>query len=261
MITAGIDIGSTTTKAVIVNHEGQLLGYSVIPTGGNNRKTAETVFAEAIIQADIGRDVVQQIYATGYGRENIPFADRHVTEITCHAMGIYKLFPGTKTIIDIGGQDTKGIQIDDEGKVMNFVMNDKCAAGTGRFLDVMAHALEVRVEDLTRLSQESTASVKISSMCTVFAESEVISQVAKGVPIPDIISGIHQAVAERSVILLRKLNIGAPIAMSGGVAKNRGLVSFLEEMLKTKINIPEYPQIVGAYGAAILAQRNRKATV
>jgi predicted CoA-substrate-specific enzyme activase len=261
MITAGIDIGSATTKAVIINHDSRLLGYAVMPTGGDNRKTTETVFTQALTRADIQREDVQQIFSTGYGRENILFADKHVTEITCHAIGINFLFPDTKTILDIGGQDTKGIQVDNEGIVNNFVMNDKCAAGTGRFLDVMAHVLGVQVEDLTRFSQESKSSIKISSLCTVFAESEVISLVAKGVPISDIIKGIHDAVAERSIILLRKLNIAEPITMSGGVANNMGLVSSLEEKLETKIRIPEHPQIIGALGAAILAQKNKKAVI
>lgn len=254
MITAGIDIGSVGTKVAIVQ-DGRLISCAVLPTGGNNRKTAETAYAEALARIDLSKDDVQKIVATGYGRENLPFADKHITEITCHAMGIHTLFPGIKTILDIGGQDTKGIQIDAEGKVTDFVMNDKCAAGTGRFLDVMSHALEVKVQDLPELSRKSEAPVKISCMCTVFAESEVISLVAKGTPIPDIIKGIHDAVAERSVILLRRLNVIEPMAMSGGVAYNKGLVDSLEEKLNTKINIPENPQIVGAFGAAILAQK------
>lgn len=259
MTTAGIDIGSTTTKAVIINREHWMIGYAVMPTGGNNRITAEKVFQEALSCANLKRGDVEYICATGYGRENVPFADRQVTEITCHAKGIHALFPGTRTIVDIGGQDTKSIQIDDTGRVVNFVMNDKCAAGTGRFLAVMANALGVSVEDLGNLSRKSTSEVKISSMCTVFAESEVVSLVAKGTPVPDIIRGIHNAIAVRSVILLKKLDTLEPVAMSGGVANNRGMVSCLEEKLNLKINIPEYPQIVGALGAAILARKNGKA--
>jgi predicted CoA-substrate-specific enzyme activase len=260
MITAGIDIGSATTKAVVLGDQKQLLGYSVKPTGGNNRKTAETVLDEALEKAGVSREGVQQIFTTGYGRENIPFAHRHMTEITCHAMGVHSFFPEARTIIDIGGQDTKGIQIDGDGKVVEFVMNDKCAAGTGRFLDVMAHALGMRVEDLAAVSQQSTAQVKISSMCTVFAESEVVSLVAKGVPAPDIVQGIHRAVAERSIILLKKMRFSQPIAMSGGVANNKGLVSSLEEKLQTTLKIPEHPQIMGAFGAAALAQKSTAAS-
>lgn len=259
MITAGIDIGSATTKAAIVNKNRQMLGFSVMPTGGNNRETAEVVFAEAINRSGIEKESIQKIYTTGYGRENIPFSDRHITEITCHAMGIHSSFPKAKTIIDIGGQDTKGIEIDPYGRVMNFVMNDKCAAGTGRFLDVMARALGLAVDDLGRLSEESANVIKISSMCTVFAESEVVSLVAKGVLASDIVRGIHNAVAERSTIMLKRLNVNQPIAMSGGVAKNRGLVQSLESKLGASINIPENPQMTGAFGAAVLAQTAKKA--
>lgn len=260
MITAGIDIGSTTTKAVVLGDDGRILGWAVKPTGGNNRRTAELVLDEAAATAGIGRDGVAQVFTTGYGRENVPFAARHVTEITCHAMGVHAACPEVRTIVDIGGQDTKGIQIDGEGKVVEFVMNDKCAAGTGRFLEVMAHALGMTVQDLAVASREATSRVKISSMCTVFAESEVVSLVAKGVPAPDIVWGIHQAVAERSVILLKKLRVAQPIAMSGGVANNRGLVTALEEKLGAPLRIPELPQIMGAVGAATLAQRSGRAT-
>ena len=259
MKTAGIDIGSTTTKAVILEGERGMIGSAVMPTGGNNRITAEKVFHEALSRANTTSGEVDHICATGYGRDNVSFADRQVTEITCHATGIHALFPETRTIVDIGGQDTKSIQIDDAGRVVNFVMNDKCAAGTGRFLGVMANALGVQVEELGNLSGQSNSAVKISSMCTVFAESEVVSLVAKGTPVQDIIRGIHNAIATRSVILLKKLNTSEPVAMSGGVANNKGMVSCLEEKLKLKIDIPEHPQIVGALGAAILARNNVKA--
>lgn len=259
MITAGIDIGSATTKAVIVNQELKMLGFSVMPTGANNRETAETVFSAALDRSTLERERIQTLYTTGYGRENIPFADKHITEITCHAMGIHALFPDAKTIIDIGGQDTKGIEIDPQGKVINFVMNDKCAAGTGRFLDVMARALGMNVDDLARLSAESTKVIKISSMCTVFAESEVVSLVAKGALASDIVKGIHEAVAERSTIMLKRLKVKRPIAMSGGVAQNKGLVQSLESKLEAPIDIPEHPQIIGAFGAAVLAQMAKRA--
>lgn len=258
MITAGIDIGSTTTKAVVLGPGRTLLGHAVRPTGGNNRKAAELVLEQALAESGVAREAVGQIFTTGYGRENIPFANRHITEITCHATGVHSVFPDARTIIDIGGQDTKGIQIDAEGKVVEFVMNDKCAAGTGRFLDVMAHALGMRVDELGHVAGQATNRVKISSMCTVFAESEVVSLVAKGVHTADIVWGIHQAVAERSVILLKRLRYAQPIAMSGGVAYNRGLVSSLEEKLETTLKIPEHPQIMGALGAAALAQRGSR---
>lgn len=253
MITAGIDVGSLTTKAVVLDPESGPLGFAVMPTGGNNRETAEKVFEQAMAGTGGCRDDVERIISTGYGREHIQFAHRHVTEITCHAAGIHFLFPQARTIIDIGGQDTKGIQINGDGKVTDFVMNDKCAAGTGRFLEVMANALGVRLEELGTLSLESAESVRISSMCTVFAESEVVSLVARGAAISDIVRGLHDAIAERTVILLKRLKIMEPVAMSGGVAQNRGMVAALEEKLKTGIRLPPYPQIVGALGAAVMA--------
>ena len=257
MITAGIDSGSLSTKAVIIDQSNRILAHMVLPTGGNNRDAALKVFTEALAQANLGKEDIGRIIATGYGRENIPFAHRHITEITCHAVGIHRLFPDTLTIIDIGGQDTKGIRIDSSGRVENFVMNDKCAAGTGRFLEVMANALGVSLQDLGQLSQQSVTSIKISSMCTVFAESEVVSLVAKGASVPDIVRGLHDAIAERSSILLKKLDILEPISMSGGVAKNKGMVKALEQKLNTAIRIPDYPQVVGALGAAIIAQKDR----
>jgi (R)-2-hydroxyacyl-CoA dehydratese activating ATPase len=259
MSTAGIDIGSTTTKAVVLDDDGKLLAHAVKPTGADNRKSAELVLEEALGAVGLHRDKLERIFTTGYGRENVPFADRHITEITCHAMGVHAHFPEVRMIIDIGGQDTKGIHVDGGGKVVDFVMNDKCAAGTGRFLDVMAHALGMKVQDLAGASRQATNKIKISSMCTVFAESEVVSLVAKGVPAPDIVWGIHQAVAERSVILLKKLKTPTPIAMSGGVANNGGLIAELEAKLETELKIPAHPQVIGAFGAATLAHRSARA--
>lgn len=260
MITVGIDIGSLATKAVAINSHGQLLSESILLTGGNNRKSAEKVFDNVLAAARINGDELGGVVTTGYGRENVPFADRHVTEITCHAVGINALLPAARTIIEIGGQDTKCIHLDGGGKVLNFVMNDKCAAGTGRFCEVLANALGVRLDELGGLSQRSSETVKISSMCTVFAESEVVSLVAKGRPVTDIIRGVHDAIAERTTMLLKRLSLITPLAISGGVANNVGMIKCLEEKLNTTILVPEHPQIVGAMGAAILAQRLNRST-
>jgi predicted CoA-substrate-specific enzyme activase len=176
-------------------------------------------------------------------------------------MGIHFLYPDARTVLDIGGQDSKAIKMDDQGQILDFVMNDKCAAGTGRFLEVIARALDVELEDLGEQSRQANERVIISSMCTVFAESEVVSLVAKGVPVPNIIKGVHHAIADRSITLLNKVGITEPIAMSGGVAKNKGVVHELEEKSKIKINIPDQPQLVGALGAALIAQKkSRKQT-
>jgi predicted CoA-substrate-specific enzyme activase len=261
MITAGIDIGSLSTKAVILDHENNIMGYDIQLTGGDNRKTGERVFQQAVSNANLVKEDIAFIITTGYGRENLPFSNGNVTEITCHAIGIHFLYPDARTVLDIGGQDSKAIKMDDRGQILDFVMNDKCAAGTGRFLEVIARALDVELEDLGEKSRQANERVIISSMCTVFAESEVVSLVAKGVPVPNIIKGVHHAIADRSIILLNKVGITEPIAMSGGVAKNKGVVHELEEKSKIKINIPDQPQIVGALGAALIAQKkSRKQT-
>lgn len=255
MIAVGLDIGSLSTEAVVLNDKNKILSYVIELTQGDCKNAAENVFYESLNKAKVSKEDVSNIVATGYGRDNISFAKKTVTEITCHALGAYFLFPETRTIIDIGGQDSKGIKLDGNGKVADFVMNDKCAAGTGRFLEVIAHAMGVKLTDLGKLSSQSKKLIPISSMCTVFAESEVVSLVAEGSTKSDIINGIHMAIAERIVTLLKRINIEEPVVMTGGVAKNEGVVRALENKLKIKINIPEEPQMVGALGAALIAKR------
>jgi len=255
VIAVGLDIGSLSTEAVVLNDKNKILSYVIELTQGDCKNAAENVFYESLNKAKVSKEDVSNIVATGYGRDNISFAKKTVTEITCHALGAYFLFPETRTIIDIGGQDSKGIKLDGNGKVADFVMNDKCAAGTGRFLEVIAHAMGVKLTDLGKLSSQSKKLIPISSMCTVFAESEVVSLVAEGSTKSDIINGIHMAIAERIVTLLKRINIEEPVVMTGGVAKNEGVVRALENKLKIKINIPEEPQMVGALGAALIAKR------
>lgn len=255
MIVVGLDIGSLSTEAVILNDKNKILSYIIELTSGNGKKAAENVFYKSLNKAKVSKKDVSCIIATGYGRDNISFVEKTITEITCHALGAYFLFPDTRTIIDIGGQDSKGIKLGDNGKVADFTMNDKCAAGTGRFLEVMAHAMDVKLTDLGKLSGQSKKAIPISSMCTVFAESEVVSLVAEGCPKPDIINGVHTAIAERVVTLLRRINIEEPVVMTGGVAKNEGVVRALEDKLKLKISISEEPQMIGALGAALIANR------
>jgi (R)-2-hydroxyacyl-CoA dehydratese activating ATPase len=254
MITVGLDIGSLTTKSAILNQENEILGYDIVLTGGDNRQATETTLYSALEKAGLQRKDIAKIVTTGYGRQNIPFADKHASEITCHAKGMHLLNPAIRTILDIGGQDSTAFQIDPGGNVLSFQMNDKCAAGCGRFLEIIAKALDVRLEDLGSISQEARATARISSMCTVFAETEVVSLVAVGTPIADIISGVHQSIAVRAVSLLKMVGIHAPIGMSGGVAQNIGVVHAIERMLKVGIEIPSCPQIVGAIGAAHIAQ-------
>ncbi|MGI9953416.1 acyl-CoA dehydratase activase [Moorellaceae bacterium AZ2] len=251
-ITAGLDLGSLSTKAAIVR-EGQLVSFAVLPTGRGGAQVAERALEEALAKAGLQRGDVQSIVATGYGRISVPFADRRVTEITCHARGVYHLWPDTATVIDIGGQDSKVIRLGPGGKVADFVMNEKCAAGTGRFLEVMARALEVDIERMGELSLKALKGAPISNTCTVFAESEVVSLLAEGRPVEEIIRGLHDAVAERVAAMAERVGWQEPVAMTGGVAKNIGVVRSLEERLATSLRLPEEPQIMGALGAALLA--------
>jgi predicted CoA-substrate-specific enzyme activase len=254
MIVLGIDSGSLTTEAVLLDN-GQIRAFVILVTGASNRKAAQKARLEVISRADYETRDVQRVVATGYGRDAVEFADSKVTEITCHALGAHYLFPDVRTVIDIGGQDSKVMRVDESGRVLNFAMNDKCAAGTGRFLEVMAHALEVKLDEMGRVSLKSSADVSVSSTCTVFAESEVVGLVAQGYETPDILRAIHRAIASRAAALAGRVGATAPVVMTGGVAKNIGVVKELGEKLNLKIIVPEEPQIVGALGAAIIAER------
>jgi len=253
MIVAGVDIGSLTAKAVILQ-DTNILGYSIIPAGPDVVKVAEHTLTMALDKAGLGRDHLAAIVSTGYGRAKVPLASKAVTEITCDAKGAHYLFPETRMVIDIGGQDSKVVSLDREGRVIDFAMNDKCAAGTGRFLEVMAQALEIDLNQLGPVSLKHKKSVVISSMCTVFAESEVISLIAEGYPKEDILNGLHQAIASRVAAMAQSLRVENMVTLSGGVAKNTGVVKALEQSLKVKVKVPLEPQIIAALGAAICAQ-------
>jgi len=252
MYFAGVDVGSTMTKVVIVN--GSILASVIGPTGAEHRHLAHQVMVEALNQAGLPFNQINFVVATGYGRINVPFADRQVTEISCHAKGVKALFPSVKTVIDIGGQDCKGIKLTEEGKVADFVMNDKCAAGTGRFLEVIAEALSVRLEDLGNLAFQASAKIKISNTCTVFAEQEVASCLAEGIPVTNIIAGLHEAIASRIVTMVTSIGIDNDIVTTGGGAKNTGLVKAIEEKLGRSVLVPPEPLITGALGAALIGK-------
>jgi predicted CoA-substrate-specific enzyme activase len=252
MMVGGIDIGSITAETVILQ-EDQILSYSILPTGANSRTAAERSLVAALREAKIQKEDLLRIVTTGYGRASFPLADKRVTEITCHARGAFFVHPETRTVIDIGGQDSKVIRLDGRGRNVDFQMNDKCAAGTGRFLEVMAHALEVNLEDLGRLSRSAPRTIQISSTCTVFAESEVVSLIAENQPKEVIIRGLHDAIADRIVGLVHRVGIEEEVALTGGVAKNEGVVHALEERLGVKLFVPPEPQIIGALGAALVA--------
>lgn len=253
---AGIDVGSRTTKAVLIG-DGEILSAVVLNTGFDPEGQALRAFEEALRRVGIWREEVKGICSTGYGRKRVPFSHREFTEITCHARGARFFFPEVRTIIDMGGQDAKVIALED-GNVVDFVMNDKCAAGTGRFLEVMAHTLELPLDEMAREAARSRESVPISSMCTVFAESEVISLIAEGVPRERIVWGLHLAIARRIAAMVKKVPHERPMAFTGGVAKNPAMVRALQEVLGTHLLIPPDPQIVGALGAALLAQETSR---
>ncbi len=253
MVTAGIDIGSITSKAALLNDEG-IVGTKVIFTGYNAEKAGKRVYEELLQELDLSASDISFVVSTGYGRNGVKCADKAVTEIICHGAGAYYLNPQVRSIIDVGGQDSKALLLDETGRVKDFVMNDKCAAGTGRFLEVMARALEVDLDEFGPLSLESNRPSKISSICTVFAESEVISLISKGERRKDIIAGIHESVASRVSALAHRVGIIPPVMMTGGVAKNVGVVAALEKKLGLPIEVFPAAQVNGAIGAALLAR-------
>lgn len=250
----GIDIGSTLTKVVIIDDEERLLSFLLGPTGAEHRRLAYRVMEEASREAGVEKEDLSFIVATGYGRLNCPFADQQVTEITCHARGVKAEFPSVRLIIDIGGQDSKGIKLDERGKVVDFVMNDKCAAGTGRFLEVIAETLGIDLERMGDISTQAEKMVKISNTCTVFAEHEVISRLAEGAKVAEICAGLHDAIAGRIVAMVRNLKVEGEVVVTGGGAKNRGLVEAVSRKLGRKVLVPANPFLTGAKGAALIAK-------
>lgn len=248
----GVDSGSTSTNAVIINGRRELVASAVLRTGAKAGDSAEKILELVLKKAKLRREDLALIVSTGYGRVSIPYADRNITEITCHARGARFFDPKVRTILDIGGQDSKAIHLDPNGEVADFAMNDKCAAGTGRFLEAMARTLEVSIDELGPISLKSKRSVEISSMCTVFAESEVISLIAQNREKADIAAGVHRAIAGKSAALLSRVSPEPPYMMTGGVAKNPGVVKALEEKLGVSLSICPEPEIVGACGAALL---------
>ncbi|RJQ06497.1 MAG: 2-hydroxyglutaryl-CoA dehydratase [Bacillota bacterium] len=249
---AGIDIGSATAKAVVVDGSRSILGTALRPVGYDMEAAGRAVLEEARRAAGVSPDRTVRTVSTGYGRHAMS-SDAAVTEISCHARGVAELVPGVAAVIDVGGQDSKAIAVGPGGKVLDFVMNDKCAAGTGRFLEVMARALEVPLDDFGPLSLSAANPADISSTCTVFAESEVISQRAARRPKEEIIAGIHKAMARRIAGMARRVRLGEPLVMSGGVARNVGLVRVIEGELGLAVTVPDLAQYAGALGAAILA--------
>lgn len=257
----GIDIGSLSCDAVVIDKDGVITASSVVPTGARNLEAVARVRREVTAGAGISTEKICAIVATGYGRDRVEDRIASVTEITCHARGIQALLPKTDILVDIGGQDSKALRFDKEGRVEQFAMNDKCAAGTGRFLEAMARALEVDIDQLGSLGMGANGDLTLSSMCTVFAESEVVSLIAEGMDVAQIVNGLHRSIANRTLMLIRRVASGTnglKVAMSGGVAYNRGVVEALSRTIGNGIAVPPQPDIVGAYGAALIARERAK---
>lgn len=253
MYVMGIDSGSTSTNAVIMDQDRNIKAFSVVRTGAKSGVSADRVMKETLEKAGLKRDDLTWIVSTGYGRVSIEFADETVTEISCHGKGAHYFNPKIRTILDIGGQDSKAIRLSPEGDVTDFVMNDKCAAGTGRFLEMIARTLEVSLDELGAIALTSKEKIEISSMCSVFAESEVISLIANNKEKADIADGVCHAIANKASGLLKRVGMEPDFMMTGGVAKNPGVVRAVEEKIGAKLFIADEPEIVGAAGAALYA--------
>jgi predicted CoA-substrate-specific enzyme activase len=248
----GVDIGSSSSKAVLLSSDGDILGQEVVNLGTGSGGIG-TVVGSLLGKTGAGWHDILYTVATGYGRMNYEKADAQVTEISCHARGVSFLYPDARSIVDIGGQDAKVIRLDKDGRVDNFVMNEKCAAGTGRFFEVMARVFDKPLAELSDLAAKSGSPVSISSVCTVFAESEVISRLAAGIAPPDIAWGAHKAVAKRVAGLAGRVGLEPRCVMTGGVALNKSMVRAMSEETGLEITVPESPQTAGALGAAVYA--------
>ena len=250
---AGVDVGSTQTKAIIIDEQRNVVGRSLGDTGANVVQAAEAAFAEALEGAGLGEREVEYVIGTGYGRYRVTFGNAQVTEISCHARGAVRFFPRTRSVVDMGGQDTKAIRVSDKGEIEDFCMNDKCAAGTGRFLGAASNALEIPLNQLGPTALKGEKPVKISTTCTVFAESEVLSWLGKGKKIEDILLGVHQSIAARAAGLLRRVGVEEQVTFTGGVAKNTAMIHTLNERLGLQMNVSEESHYMGALGAALIA--------
>ena len=248
----GIDAGASATKAVIADRQGKVVSYSIIPSGADFRASSKNALRMALKTSNQRSKDVLYTVSTGYGRGLVE-AQSMSSEITCISRGVHRFFPSVRTVIDVGGQDSKAIRINESGRVLNFIMNEKCAAGTGRFLEVMSNILERPMEELSKLHFKSTAPTKISSTCTVFAETEVISQISQGRKIEDVVAGLHKAVAERIYRMASRIGFHEDVAFTGGVSKNQGFVDALSKKISLIPIVAEEPQIICAFGAALAA--------
>jgi predicted CoA-substrate-specific enzyme activase len=250
---AGVDVGSTQTKAVILDETRAIVARALIGTGANVSRAAETAFLQACRSAGLPREAVGYVVGTGYGRYKVTFGDAQITEITCHARGAHALFPGTRTVIDMGGQDTKAIKVGPDGSVVDFSMNDKCAAGTGRFLSAAADVTGVGLDAIGPISLNAKNPVRLTSVCTVFVESDIMSYLAQRKTVEDILGGVHKAIATRTMSLVRRVGVEDEVTFTGGVSRNVGMVRALEAVLGRPINVSPEGHFMGALGAALFA--------
>ena len=255
----GVDVGSTQTKALIVDESRTILARILIPTGANVSRAGEKAFVKACEAAELPREAVGYVVGTGYGRYKILFGDAQITEITCHARGAHSLFPATRTVIDMGGQDTKAIKVGPDGSVADFSMNDKCAAGTGRFLSAAADVTGVGLDEIGPLALQAKVPVRLTSVCTVFVESDIMSYLAQRKTIEDILGGVHKAIATRTMSLIRRVGVESEVTFTGGVSRNIGMVKALEEVLGQPLNVSEEGHYMGALGAALFALERAQA--
>jgi predicted CoA-substrate-specific enzyme activase len=249
----GVDVGSTQTKAIILDETRKIVGRALINTGAYVTQAADRAFREAAVNAGITAEQVAYVVGTGYGRYKVTFGNAQITEISCHARGANLLFPKTRTVIDMGGQDAKGIRVDENGAVKDFVMNDKCAAGTGRFLSNAAETVGVSLDDIGPISLKAKKQVRLSTVCAVFVESDIMSYLAEGKTVEDILGGVHSAIAARTIALVRRVGIEPEVAFTGGVSRNVGMVKALEEKLGFPVNVCDDSHYIGAIGAALFA--------
>ena len=250
---AGVDVGSTQTKAAIVEQNAGPVAFAIVDTGASVTRAAENAFHVACREASLQANDVGFVVGTGYGRYKIAFGNAQMTEISCHARGAHALFPNTRTVIDMGGQDSKAISVDENGHVLDFVMNDKCAAGTGRFLANAAEVLGLGLGEFGALSAKATHPVKITTVCTVFVESDILSYLALGKKPEDIVRGVHLAIAKRTVSLARRVPLEPAVTLTGGVSRNEGMVAALEEILGVPLQVSPQAHFAGALGAALHA--------
>jgi (R)-2-hydroxyacyl-CoA dehydratese activating ATPase len=259
MYVAGIDVGSTQAKGVILDERGALVAQALLDMETNMSTAAETIFQRVLAEAKLSAADIAFTVATGYGRYRVTFGDLQVTEISCHARGAVAEFPDTRTVLDIGGQDTKAIRVGDTGEVRDFAMNDKCAAGTGRFLGAASFALEMPLSELGPLALQSTRPVRITTTCTVFAETEIIGHLARGYRPEDVLMGMHHSIATRCASLVRRVGLAPEITFTGGVSRNQAMVALLQEVLGTPLNVSAQGQFMGAIGAGLYALDHARA--